>query len=450
MIALSKYEVNGACSGVVGAYRGEPATVLSCQWLVLLERWGGRLGAARLTIGLMVGLAYCLMIGAALAEVKPQAGETVIVGLSVLPGVERASIEIVSVGKISPQVYQIAKPDRLVIDAPASGFRLPRRLATDGGDVVRDVRYGILGKGRARIVADVGPGLRIAAVANERLSRRLHRIRIDLTTALQRRDEVVRAAIGGAGGLRGGVAPAESAGGRADRSARRPVVVIDPGHGGIDPGAVVNRTQLEKIIVLDVSLKVSRLLQSAGLVDVVLTRKSDVFLTLDERVERARAARADLFLSLHADAVDEGTPALAAGGASVYILSQRASDAVARRLAEKENAADRFAGILPKRAADEGVRTILFDLLKRETEAESKRLRNVLVTAMRQKVAMAHNPMRSAAFHVLKQTENPAALIELGFMTNPVDLGLMRQEEWRKRMAGAIVEAVHRFFRERQ
>jgi N-acetylmuramoyl-L-alanine amidase len=401
-------------------------------------------------IGLLFGLACCLMTIAARAEVTPRPGETVIVGLSVLPGVERASIEIVSVGKLSPQVYQIVKPDRLIIDAAASGFRLPRRLATDGGDVVRDVRYGVLDMGRVRIVADVGPGLRIAAVANERLNGRFHRIRIDLAAAVQRRKELVRAAIGGAaGGLRGVVAPDDSAGGRAERGARRPVVVIDPGHGGIDPGAVVNRTQLEKAIVLDVSLKVSNLLQSAGLVDVVLTRKSDVYLTLDERVERARTARADLFLSLHADAVDEGTPALAAGGASVYILSQRASDAVARRLAEKENAADRFAGILSKRAADEGVRTILFDLLKRETETESKRLRNVLVTEMRQKVAMAHNPMRSAAFHVLKQTETPAALIELGFMTNPVDLGLMRQEEWRKRMAGAIVEAVHRFFRER-
>jgi N-acetylmuramoyl-L-alanine amidase len=416
----------------------------------LLSGWcADRFNAALTTVCLAFGLACCLMSVGALAQAKRQPGETVIVGLSVLPGVERASIEIVTVGKMSPQVYQIVKPDRLVIDAPASGFRLPHRLATDGGDVVRDVRYGILGKGRARIVADVGAGIRIAAVANERLSGRLHRIRIDLATASQRRDEVVRAAIGGAGGLRAGVAPDNSTGGRPDRNARRPVVVIDPGHGGIDPGAVVNRTQLEKAIVLDVSLKVSRSLEAAGQVDVVLTRKSDVFLTLDERVERARAARADLFLSLHADAVDEGTPALAAGGASVYILSQKASDAVARRLAEKENAADRFAGILPKRAADEGVRTILFDLLKRETETESKRLRNALVTEMRQKVAMAHNPMRSAAFHVLKQTETPAALIELGFMTNPVDLGLMRQEEWRSRMAGAIVDAVHRFFRER-
>ena len=401
-------------------------------------------------LGVSLGIAILVLSGAALAEAGRARRETVVVGLNVLPGIARASIEIVSIGKLSPQVYQIGGPDRLVIDAPGVGFRLPSRLAADGAGLVRDVRYGQLAQGRARIVADVGPGIRVAAVVNERLKGQLHRVRIDLTSGLERSGEAVRAAIGGAGALGG--ATGDQADGGAEPSRRpgaRPVVMIDPGHGGIDPGAVVNRTQLEKMIVLDVSLKVARLLEEAGQVHVVLTRKSDVFLTLDERIERARAARADLFLSLHADAVDDGTPALAVGGASVYILSQRASDAVARRLAEKENATDRFAGILPKRAADDGVRTILVDLLKRETETESKRLRNVLVTEMRQKVAMAQNPMRSAAFHVLKQTETPAALIELGFMTNPVDLGLMRQEEWRNRMAGAIARAVNLYFRER-
>jgi N-acetylmuramoyl-L-alanine amidase len=425
----------------------------SCPVRVARGRVGwlrARAHAACLVLGVSLAIAILGLSGAALAEAGRAPRETVVVGLNVLPGVARASIEIVSVGKLAPQVYQIAGPDRLVIDAPGVGFRLPSRLAADGAGLVRDVRYGQLAQGRARIVAEVGPGIRVAAVVNERLQGQLHRIRIDLTSGLERSGEVVRAAIGGAGALGG--AAGDQADGEAEPSSRpgaRPVVMIDPGHGGIDPGAVVNRTQLEKMIVLDVSLKVARLLEEAGQVDVVLTRKSDVFLTLDERIERARAARADLFLSLHADAVDDGTPALAVGGASVYILSRRASDAVARRLAEKENAADRFAGILPKRAADDGVRTILVDLLKRETETESKRLRNVLVTEMRQKVAMAQNPMRSAAFHVLKQTETPAALIELGFMTNPVDLGLMRQEEWRNSMAGAIARALHRYFRER-
>jgi N-acetylmuramoyl-L-alanine amidase len=373
------------------------------------------------------------------AERKPG---PVVVELSVLPGVERSRLEIVSVGKIAPQVYQVAGPDRLVIDACDITFRLPRTGVAANGGPIRDVRYGQLDDRRARIVADIGPGTTVRSVSNEQLRGDLYRVRIDLGVQGGRGAGLATAGLAGGG--------AAAAGESGVNVARRPVVVIDPGHGGIDPGAVVNRQRLEKMIVLAVGRKVRKLLYDAGEVDVVLTRDKDVYLTLDQRIERSRQAEADLFISLHADAVEEGTPVLAVGGASVYVLSRQASDREARRLAEKENAADRFAGILSTRSDDDGVRNILVDLLKRETEKESSRLRSLLVEEMRRHVAMAHNPGRSAAFHVLKQTETPAALIELGYMTNPVDLGLMRQDVWRDRAAKAIVRAVHRFFRERR
>ena len=130
-------------------------------------------------------------------------------------------------------------------------------------------------------------------------------------------------------------------------------------------------------------------------------------------------------------------------------MSHQASDAEARRLAEKENAADLLAGILPSKTTEDGVRDILVDLLKRETERESARLRKLLVAKMRPKVVISRKPFRSAAFRVLKQTETPAALIELGYMTNAADLRRMRRADWQDRMAIAVAEAIRQFFREK-
>lgn len=375
----------------------------------------------------------------------------VAVGLTVLSaGVDRARVEIETVGRIRPRAYRIDGPPRLVIDARDLDFRLPERLATGGG-LVRALRYGHVGRGRARIVADIAPGVMIKAVNNEHVGGRLYRVQIELAMAAPATTAgELRPAVAGSGeGAGPEIAERTGARAAAPPAARRPVVVIDPGHGGVDPGAVVNRTRLEKAIVLAVGLRIQRLLKQEGKFDVVMTRSTDVFVSLDDRIERSREARADLFLSLHADAVAEAELANVAGGASVYILSARASDEIAQRVADKENAADLIGGILPKPAEDEGVRGILVELLTRETEQEAKRLRNLLVVEMRRDVPMARQPLRAAAFHVLKQPETPAALIELGYMTNPVDLGLMRQEVWRDQVAKAIVRAVRRFFQER-
>jgi N-acetylmuramoyl-L-alanine amidase len=227
----------------------------------------------------------------------------------------------------------------------------------------------------------------------------------------------------------------------------RPVVVIDPGHGGADPGAVVGDNHHEKRLVLAVGLRLSGILRKRGRYRVVMTRDKDEYISLDDRIERSRSASGDLFISLHADSIDDLTQAAAIRGAAVYILSHKASDAEAKRVAEKENSADVLAGILPKSAAEsQGVRNILVDLLKRETERESARLQTLLISAMRPKVAVAREPDRAAAFHVLKQTETPAVLIELGYMTNTRDLEQMSQEQWQVKMASAIAAAVDKFF----
>lgn len=363
-------------------------------------------------------------------------------------------LQIVSSGRIAAKVYAVENPVRVVIDAPGVAFRLPIPDKVHAVGAVQAIRYGQMRDDIARIVVDLDTGARLGEVLNDRVEGEFYRLSITLP----------RHNLAGSSGK----APAcrEPDGGEMQASfwargqkvtpappgQRRalPVVVLDPGHGGIDPGAVVNKGVLEKAIVLAVSLRLARRLRETGRYKVVLTRATDKFISLDDRIAKTRLANGSLFISLHADSIDDAAAAAAATGAAVYILSHRASDAIARRLAEKENAADLLGGVLPARGAGEaGVRSILVDLLKRETERESKRLRTALVEAMRGKVPVARQPHRSAAFHVLKQTETPAALIELGYLTNVRDLRMMRQQEWQDKMAAAITAAVEEFFKAR-
>ena len=328
-------------------------------------------------------------------------------------------------------MYVLAAPDRLVVDIPSLEFRLPLAAGEKGAGLATAFRYGQLAPGKARIVVDLREPSRVLAVTQRAVSAGRQALVIDIAAKQY--------------GLAGNKAVAAASGDS------RPTVVIDPGHGGVDPGAVSNKGVLEKVIVLAVGKRLAEVLRATGRFRVALTRDRDKYVSLDDRVEQARTAGAALFLSLHADSVEGTAMALGASGASVYILSNRASDVAARRFAAKENAADRLAGIMPRKAvADSGVRNILVDLLKRETERESKRLRAALVRSLRRNVPVAKQPFRAAAFHVLKQTETPAALIELGYISNPLDLQRMRRADWQQRVAKAIANAVSRFFRKKR
>ncbi len=366
---------------------------------------------------------------------------TFIIDVEITVSGRSTQFSLISIGKLTPQIYPIADPDRLVVDAQDAAFRLPRRLAGRQGGHVNQFRYGLLGPGRARMVLDLARGTEVAAVASRNRHGDIFELNIELIDSW-RPTTIAPAAPPPA------TRPAAPVVEKTPPK-KRPIIVIDPGHGGLDPGAVVNRVYLEKAIVLQVARRLSRRLGRSGRYEVTMTRTGDTYLSLDERIERSRAAGASLFISLHADSIQDAAQAKSVAGAAVYILSAQASDAEARQLAEKENAADRLAGIMPPRAAEsEGVRNILVDLLSRETQQRSQRFRRLLVAAMRRNVPVSRRPYRSAAFHVLKQTETPAALIELGYMTNPHDMLLMRQKEWQEQMAKAITEAIVDFFRE--
>ena len=203
--------------------------------------------------------------------------------------------------------------------------------------------------------------------------------------------------------------------------------------------------------MLEVARRVERRLRATGRYRVALTRDRDVFLSLDQRVNVSAEAGADLFVSLHADSLASKEYATQVRGATVYTLSERASDEQARLMAEKENASDQAAGIDSGAlsAENEAVRSILYDLMKRETSNFSTDFSNLLVSRLRKAVSVSRDPQRSAAFRVLKQARAPSVLIELGFLSNDADARLMREAEWQGKVAQSIVAAIDAFFDKR-
>ncbi|MBA4354118.1 MAG: N-acetylmuramoyl-L-alanine amidase [Novosphingobium sp.] len=250
---------------------------------------------------------------------------------------------------------------------------------------------------------------------------------------------VVRLAMPGTGG-RIGLPTVEG-----PPDASRPLVVIDAGHGGHDPGASGQAGEREKDLTLMLARSVRDALLADGLVRVALTRDSDRFLVLDERADIARRLGADLFISVHADAAQVTT----ARGATIYTLSDKASDSVAEALAARENRADAVNGVTLA-GKGEAVTSILVDLARREMRGSSQRFAELVVREGAERIAFHDQPQREAAFIVLKSLDLPSALIEAGYISNPDDARAMRDGAWRKGFAGSVARAIEIFLAERQ
>ncbi|ATG46949.1 N-acetylmuramoyl-L-alanine amidase [Celeribacter ethanolicus] len=213
-------------------------------------------------------------------------------------------------------------------------------------------------------------------------------------------------------------------------------VVIDPGHGGIDPGAERDGER-EKDLMLTFGRELQDVLNRAGGFDVVMTRTEDVFVPLETRLTLAREAGADVFLSLHADAIAEGR----AEGATIYTLAERASDAASQKLAERHDRADLLAGV-DLTGQDDVIATVLMDMARTETMPRTDRLADSLVKYLDESVGMHKRPRLEAGFSVLKAPDMPSVLIELGFLSSAKDRAKLKDQAWRTKAAWAIRDAL--------
>ena len=332
------------------------------------------------------------------------------------------------------RIFTLDDPARLVLDfrdVDWSGVRSSDLLAGETG--IETVRFGIFQPGWSRLVADLTRpmlpediGMAVESKSGEAV----------LSLALK---PVSDAAFADAAG-----APADAHWPDSGRDVPVPpltddrfVVAIDPGHGGLDPGA--ERDGLtEKDLMLAVAHELREVLRRTGEVDVLLTRDRDMFVSLQARVALAHRAGADLFLSLHADALSEG----GAQGATIYTLSEEASDTATAHLAARHNRADVLAGA-DLSGSDDEITGVLLDLARQETEPRSMALAHALVAGMTEAGGpMNRRPLRQAGFSVLKSADIPSVLVEVGFLSSERDLENIRNPVWRRKIVEGMARAI--------
>ena len=392
--------------------------------------------------------------------------------------------------RVAFRLFTLANPYRVVVDLPEVGWQLPARPLPGKQGVFSGLRYGLFRPGNSRIVfeflhpvqvadAYVTPGagstafelvidarrtsLESFAASVAMPPREIAGLRprgaarppaaaaasSRLESIAQRTAALVAPAkaspVAGAAETRTTLAanylpmPPRRPGGRP--SAHRPMIIIDPGHGGVDPGAQSRHGIYEKHVVLALSREITRQLIASGRYRAEMTRDRDVFIRLRDRVAIARKKGADIFISVHADSIRNSK----VSGPSVYTLSEKASDKEAAELAERENKADLIAGMdLSHESAD--VANILIDLAQRESMNQSARFAGYLVSELGNKTEVLPRPHRFAGFAVLKAPDLPSVLLETGFLSNRDDERRLTSKSYRRQLASAIVAAIDSYF----
>jgi len=342
--------------------------------------------------------------------------------------------------KVEIRAFTLANPYRVVLDMPQVTFQFPARAGEAGRGLIKAFRFGLVMQGGSRMVIDLARPAQVdmafvLGAANDQPARLVLHL-----TASDRKAFMRTVALESRAPERSKPqAPPETK----VNGDSRPLVVIDPGHGGIDNGTRAASGEMEKTIVLEFSLLLRDKIEKTGKYRVLMTRSDDTFVALGDRVQFARARQAALFISIHADALRrrEGD----AQGATVYTLSERASDARAARLAAAENQADVIAG-LDLSAEEKDVAGILIDLARRETKTFSVQFAQTVVGTLKNAARLHQHPLKSAAFVVLKAPDVPSVLVELGYVSNKADLKSLISTEWRDRTTDSIVQAVDAFF----
>ena len=344
--------------------------------------------------------------------------------------------------KVEIRPFTLADPYRVVIDLPQVTFQFPQHAGEHSRGLVKAFRYGLVMAGGSRLVLDTTGPVRVdKAFVLDASDSQPARLVLDLVSVS--REAFLRAAA-----VDNNRQPRANANAPlAQPSATgdpRPVIVLDPGHGGIDSGThAPGGGEAEKTLVLDFALMLRDKLDKTGKYRVVMTRSDDSFVALADRVRFARSRNAQLFISVHCDALARGDGA--AEGATVYTLSDHASDAEAGRLADAENRADVISGVDLSVEPDD-IAGILIDLAQRETKAFSLQFAKHVVGELKNAARMHKHPLKSAGFRVLKAPDVPSVLIELGYVSSRKDLKQMMSENWRTHAGDAMVQAVNGYF----
>jgi N-acetylmuramoyl-L-alanine amidase len=332
--------------------------------------------------------------------------------------------------------FLLRAPYRLVIDLPRTEFAFdPASLKPAG--MVASVRYGDSSEGRSRLILTAKKPFKVEKIdiptagAGGKVP-----VSIELKSASRGEFDAAlneqRTTTASTGSTSETVAaPADN----------RVTVVVDPGHGGIDGGAKSANGTVEKAVTLAFALELKKKLEESGRYNVLLTREADAFIPLDARVAFARKHEARLFISIHADTIR----VKGLRGATVYTVSDQASDAESAALADRENLADAIGGIEIEEE-NQDVADILVDLIRRETHGFSVSFARTLLGELASAVKLINNPHRHARFRVLRAPDVPSVLVELGYLSNAEDEQQLNSVDWRGRIADSVVEAVDSFF----
>ena len=397
------------------------------------------------------------LLGVALLSVMPQAQDATpesapVAEAVALPNVmdvrvsatpERARLVIDLAGKTEFALVSLSEPDRLAIDVRAATFSVPEPSGKPAGEgIIAEFLVEQVAPDRVRTTLTLSAPAQVQqAYVLDPFEGQPARLVVDVIPATPEEFAANVAKDLAASGSGPPPASPTPAGGSELPIATRPLVVIDPGHGGIDSGAETADGIKEKDIVLAFALRLQELLVASGRFDVALTREDDTFLRLEERVALARTNKADLFISVHADSFQQAE----IRGASVYTRDENATDVLDKVLADNENKTDVIAGFAMPQMAPEVV-DILLDLMRREMRHQSFMAAQAIVHQLQPSVELRRFPVRQADFFVLQAPDVPSVLLELGFLSNADDMANLLQGEWQDRTADALARGVSAYF----
>ena len=398
-------------------------------------KWSGRVGNAARKTGQAFTLLFLFLfflhfaIGTALADSAKVLGAR----LGVYPDYTRFVIDLDR--NVDFTYFLLPDPYRIIIDMPEIDWSAPPGNVTSGGGLISGLRYGLFKPGTFRVVLDVAePSLVSKIFSLPASADKPNRLVVDLTPA--KREAFMEASresmVAYSARSRNDTSATEQSADVAVKSGRpgdnKPLIAIDAG-------------VYEKNLTLAAARQLADTLTASGRYRVLLTRDKDVFLKLRQRVEIARKNGADLFISLHADSIANPKHR----GASVYTLSENASDKEAAALASKENKADVIAGL---DLSDENtlVQSILIDLAQRETMNLSATLAANMVSQLAKSIELQRRTHRFAGFAVLKAPDIPSALFEMGYLSNAQDAKLLQSPAHRKKVAEAVMRAIDIYF----